>query len=553
MNTKMNKQTIDDDEITEPSDALEAPIATPLSKSAPRSEVNPQTKNVNGTQETNKPLPKESPRRWFVFQVVVSSILFFGTIAIVILLVNLKTPPSEITDGRQDPLVECITVVPYKENINISVSGIAVPFREINIAAEVTGAITEKTEACESGRFVRKGTELLAIDSEKYQLAKDRLVAELTEAEARQNKANAELEGARAILELLDRDLTIQTTEYKTRESLFQNNAISKTEWTTSQRAMIAAENAKKVQSNRVATLEADLSAQKSLVALKKIQQKEAEIDFKKATIKAPSDGVIITESVQKDDFVQAGTPLLVFEDTSAVEVKCDLRADQLQTVLNAKTDHSDDNSRFKLPPLEAKIFYKGNNEKFEWSGVLSGYDGFGLDERTRTAPCRILVKNTKSENGNRTLVRGMFVSVELVVGDRDGLLAVPANALRAGNMVWVTERYLPPPKADEIIEESDKKGYWALRKKSVQVMNRRGSGDDAIVIIKADRNGLQAGQSVILSSIPQATDLMKLRVNPTPAIDGDSQGSDGEKRSTLDNPPTFNANEKTEMGEPSK
>ena len=86
----MNKQTIDDDEITEPSDALEAPIATPLSKSAPRSEVNPQTKNVNGTQETNKPLPKESPRRWFVFQVVVSSILFFGTIAIVILLVNLK-------------------------------------------------------------------------------------------------------------------------------------------------------------------------------------------------------------------------------------------------------------------------------------------------------------------------------------------------------------------------------------------------------------------------------------------------------------------------------
>ena len=106
---------------------------------------------------------------------------------------------------------------------------------------------------------------------------------------------------------------------------------------------------------------------------------------------------------------------------------------------------------------------------------------------------------------------------------------------------------------ADEIIEESDKKGYWALRKKSVQVMNRRGSGDDAIVIIKADRNGLQAGQSVILSSIPQATDLMKLRVNPTPAIDGDSQGSDGEKRSTLDNPPTFNANEKTETGEPSK
>lgn len=548
----MNKQTIDDDEITESSDALEAPIATPLSKSALRSEVSPQTKNVNGTQEATEPASKESTRRWFVFQVVVSSILFFGTIAIVILLVNLKTLPSKDQDGRRAPLVECVTVAPYKENINISVSGIAVPFREINIAAEVTGAITAKTKACESGQFVKEGTELLSIDSEKYQLAKDRLVAELAEAEARQNKAKAELEGALAILELLDRDLTIQTTEYKTRESLFQNNAISKTEWTTSQRAMIAAENAKKVQSNRVATLEADLSAQKSLVALKKIQQEEAEIDFKKATITAPSDGVIIAESVQEDDFVQAGTPLLVFEDTSSVEVKCDLRADQLQTVLDAKTDHSDDNSRFKLPPLVAKITYEGNNETLEWEGVLIGYDGFGLDERTRTAPCRILVSDTKSKTGNRTLVRGMFVSVELIVGEQKGLLAIPAIALRAGNVVWVKEWYTPP-NADESIKESDKKPYWALRKRFVRVMNRNGLGDKEIAIIKSDPKGLQAGQSVILTPIPQPTDLMKLRVKTNDATDSDAPIADIENRPVSDSLPALDSEKNPEKMELSK
>ena len=505
----MNKQTINDadDEIIDASDSSVAPSVDELSKSpksdSVKSKSRPEKKTAPRNAVSQPHAKKEESRgRWLVFQFVASCLLFFGTIGVVVFLVSLKTSPKEITDVREAPLVKCVTVSPYSEDVNISISGIATPFREINIAAEVTGAITYKSDLCQSGRYVTAGTKLLEIDSRKYQLARDRLASELEEVEARKKRAEVELAGAREILKLLVDDLQFQSTENQTRENLFKNNAISETELTNSRRSLITAMNAEKTQRNRVATLEADVTAQTSLVALKKVQQEEAKIDFEKATIKAPSNGVIITENVQLGDFVQAGAPLLLFEDTSAILVKCDLRADQLQTVLDAKknktdagNDQTNEQNRFKLPRLNAKITYSSNDEKFEWTGTLERYDGLGLDERTRTAPCLIKVSNPKSKTGSRTLVRGMFVSVELAIGEQKGLLSIPAETVRAGNVVWVNQNE-------------------TLKKQKIKVLNRVTSKDGKeIVILKADENGLKVGQSIVLSPIPQPTDQMKLRV----------------------------------------
>lgn len=553
MNTSMNKQTINDadDEIIDSSDSTVAPsandISTPSMTDSTKRKSSPDRKSKSaGAAVQTKPEKEESRGRWFVFQVVASCILFFSTIAVVIILVRQKTSPKEITDVRQAPLVKCVTVAPYSEEVNISISGIATPFREINIAAEVTGAITFKSDFCQSGRYVTAGTELLKIDSRKYQLAKDRLISELAEADAQEKRAEVELEGARGILKLLVDDLQFQSTENQTREKLFKNNAISETELTNSRRSLITAMNAEKTQRNRVATLEADLTAQKSRVALKKVQQEEAQIDFEKATITAPSDGVIITENVQLGDFVQASAPLLIFEDTSAIQVKCDLRADQLQTVLDAKqtapdaqTDQTNLRNRFKLPPLNAKIIYASNNEEFEWTGVLDRYDGLGLDERTRTAPCLIKVTETKSKSnpksktGTRILVRGMFVSVELGIGEQNGLLAIPAETVRAGNVVWVNQ---------------NKK----LKKQKIKVLNRVTAKDGSeIVIVKSDENGLQVGQSIVLSPIPQPTDQMTLRVMNEDGEQADTDAAN--ENNTTDDKPVTDSEQDSKKGELSK
>lgn len=429
-------------------------------------------------------------------------------------------------DLRQDPLVEFVEIESFNDALSINVTGVTVPFREITIAAEVAGAITDKSDQCQEGKYVDEGTPLLSIDSKKYLLRKQRLDAEVKEAQARMEKVKAEKDSADAILTTIAEDFRTQNAEYEKRLKLAQFNAISETELAQSKRTKLAAENAKLTQEGKVATLEADLKVQEQLIELKKFQRDEADYDLKKAEIKAPSKGVIISDDVQEDAFVTVGQKLLVFEDTEYAEVKIDLRADQLQMILENESS-SQTNDQFKLPKREAIITYEANDTIYQWEGYLDRYAGLGLNETTRTAPCLITIENTLSKQPKkastlkpddskpkRRLVRGMYVTVELKLeAPKDGqqeLMRIPENALQPGNLVWL---YLPSGEAN---------GKGILSKRRVEVVSsviRDKATWYVIKSVSADGpNLVQIGDRIITKPIPQPIDGMPLRGKPEEA-----------------------------------
>lgn len=90
-------------------------------------------------------------------------------------------------------------------------------------------------------------------------------------------------------------------------------------------------------------------------------------------------------------------------------------------------------------------------------------FDGVGLDERTRTMPCRVVVddplgvtverelsegeRDNDAARGPRALVRGMFVTIQLETQPTGGILRVPEAALKPGNrlgMVTFAEEVVP-------------------------------------------------------------------------------------------------------------
>ena len=91
-----------------------------------------------------------------------------------------------------------------------------------------------------------------------------------------------------------------------------------------------------------------------------------------------------------------------------------------------------------------------------QWNGRLLGYDGIGLDGDTRTVPIRILVDDPKSvtgPSGVANLVRGMYVTVKLLIKPQTPLVVIPAEALKPGNRVW---SFLPDASVlDELLAES--------------------------------------------------------------------------------------------------
>jgi hypothetical protein len=211
---------------------------------------------------------------------------------------------------------------------------------------------------------------------------------------------------------------------------------------------------------------------------------------------------------VEDHSIVEPGTSLATIEDTSAVEILCHLRSDDVDLVShsapqeNAVSQSVDQNMEVRpeatgdinvphsLPDLPATIRFSRAGREYRWRGVLSRIDGQGVDTETRTIPCRVLVTQPHAsevfprEDNDRplALIRGMFVAVELHCVTRRPLIAVPELAIRPGKKVWVVQ---------------DSK----LQIQPVRIVRI----EDANVLIDASGDGLSLSDRVIVSPVPNA------------------------------------------------
>jgi hypothetical protein len=107
----------------------------------------------------------------------------------------------------------------------------------------------------------------------------------------------------------------------------------------------------------------------------------------------------------------------------------------------------------YQLPHVGVTVIWELSGRRYAWKGHLDRYDGIGVNEKTRTVPCRILIENPRqvfelagddpndtrpAQSGPRALVRGMFVDVRIDCQPRTPLLALPEEAIRPGKLVWL-------------------------------------------------------------------------------------------------------------------
>jgi multidrug efflux pump subunit AcrA (membrane-fusion protein) len=377
--------------------------------------------------------------------------------------------PKQVSEDPSDPRVQLVkmpiadvdTIRPFTglETLDIAVSGTVVPYRQITLASEISGRVAFKSEDCRIGRYVHEGDLLFKIDPKDYQLDVERLTA-LRESEyAQQHELDQELANANRSLTLANEELALQEKELTRIESL-GSGFVSETEVAQTRRARIAAANQVVTVQNQLRLLETRRTRIELAERLASAQLEQAKANLERTEIKSPISGVIISESVQEESFVQKGAPLCLIEDTDQVEVSCNLRTDQLLMILDQLGEGSggDPSSRvvrsasYELPKTPVEISYRlaGREDVvYQWSGRLSRYEGIGLDAQSRTVPVRITVDNPRDvrrngqkidEEGNGglpALVRGMFVEVAIQTKPRRSLVLIPKLALRPGGQVW--------------------------------------------------------------------------------------------------------------------
>jgi ribosomal 50S subunit-recycling heat shock protein len=393
-------------------------------------------------------------------------------------------------------VVDTVAAVAHEEGIEFEVDGVVVPFRQIAVAAEVEGRVEFKAEECRKGRAVKEGDLLLRIDQRNYQLTVVRLNEELKQSEAMIDELKLESDNAGNQIELTQQQLEIDVRELVRNEDLAASGALSESEVDQVRRAELATRNLLQGfidQKNLLNRRQIRLESAKALV---QAQLDQAELDLTRTEIRAPLDGIIVSENVEQDGYVQKGNTVIELQGSSRLDVTCKLRGKQMHWLWQG-SPRSESSSptetqtwrAYDFPETPATVIYELGSVKFAWNGVLNRYDGPGFDDQTRMVPCRVHVSNPLETSlieqsgpasaGAKppTLMTGMFVKVRIQAKPSISLVRIDQRSLQPGNMIWT---------------EVD----GSLVKKQLHVAHT----GDGFVLAHEEEGGLQPGDHVVVS-----------------------------------------------------
>jgi len=414
-----------------------------------------------------------------------------------------KPPPRKDKEPTKAVPVRTAAVEPQSGGIDIEVDGVVVPLREVTLAAEVPGRVLRKSEQCNEGQPVTKGTVLLEIDPRDYELDVSRLEKELAQAGLAIEEVDEEVLQNGTSTDLAKRQLELSRREVARLDGLKAGKIVTESEHDRSLRDELTAANSLTMLEGQRRVLAKRRSRLLEAQSLAATMLEKAKLDLSRTRIVSPVDGTVVEDKVEQDSFVSKGAPLVTIEDTTATEVKTSLKMDEVSRVWGGRAADSGQG----FPEVPATVVFAIGDRRYEWDGVLARQEGRGLDEKTRTLPCRVHVPEpTKVRaldrygaplpvlpaDAPRSLLRGMFVQVCLHVNVPQPLVAVPQEAVR--------------PTGDLFVLRDDKLAI--LRPTPFHVTAGR-------VVFDGRDSGLVAGDRVVVSQIANPRDGMEIREAP--------------------------------------
>lgn len=457
----------------------------------------------------------------------------------VFLLFGQKPPPPP-PPAVDDPavLVETAPAEAFDGSFALQVDGVALPVRRINLAAEVQGRIIGKSPQARGGRRVDAGTPLFEIDPTDYLLQVEQLQAQLRQATEQLAAVDVDIANTQSLVELAEEDQQLARRSLDRARDLNGRNAVSDTELDEARRQELSSRNALLSLQNQLRTLQQQRRTQQAARDLVAVQLKQAQADLARTRIVSPIAGTVVEDQVEVDDHVRPGDVLIELSDNSQMEIRCSLTVDQLFWIWLADTGgkSSPDGStgaaaeekflppagsgpvssgggvsgdaRLELPRLPVTVLYRLGGRQIEWDGILSRYEGSGLDAQTRTVPCRILVSDPtqgrireQSGSGRNSgmppirIFSGMYVELRIPITVPVPLVKVPLAAVRPGSSAKAARQ------------------VWVRRDRELRIRTVEVARLEAgFALIHAASGGVQPGDRVVVSPLASVRDGMPVR-----------------------------------------
>lgn len=165
-----------------------------------------------------------------LYRTLISILLIGGGVACFLGLGRGRTPELKGNQKAMRPAVEVVPVTLHDSGIDFKVDGVVIPFRTIEVPAEVRGRVQFKSENCRLGHTVSQGELLMRIDPEDYELEVRRLQEDVKQATTNLHELEVETNARTRQIELAREDLAIKQREVKRYENIEDPGVYSKSE-----------------------------------------------------------------------------------------------------------------------------------------------------------------------------------------------------------------------------------------------------------------------------------------------------------------------------------
>ncbi|WP_299569429.1 HlyD family secretion protein [uncultured Shewanella sp.] len=362
---------------------------------------------------------------------------------ILFIAIAMRSSPELEAGHDKSRLVEVINLDKQHSMPVIKAYGRVAPKHSWQGIAEVGGKIIYRHPELETGRLIKAGTLVLAIDPLEYELKLAQAEANVNAAEAQLIQLNQKEVNLETSLQIEKQKLTLVDQEYQRKQALNVKNLISKSELETQKQALLAQRNLVQDLNSSLSLLPDDRKVTQAQVKVNQALLNDAQRQLNNTRFTLPFDARIAEVNIERAQAVTNGSVLFEAHQLGAVEIKAELSLQDAETLISSISGIPRDTA--SLPSIEkvnfdAYVEINMGQKHHQWQAKLTRIaDTINPDQATIGFYLEVEQDFNDMDLVKRPpLTNGMFVTA-YIHGYPSKQFVIPEKALH-GDQIYVMD-----------------------------------------------------------------------------------------------------------------
>jgi len=323
--------------------------------------------------------------------------------------------------------------------------GTASPSSHLNVPAEVSAEVVWVHPKLKQGENLKAGEQVVKFERRDFELAQAKVKADLNSQSTRVAELDLEERNAEQQLQLSRQKYQLAQAEFKRKQALAKQGAISSSTVDSEQRNLIAQQTELGNMKLKLALYPKQRELLGAQIKINQAQLEEQLRNLERTQVSLPFNARIGVVNIEKGSFINKGNTLFVAQGKNNMEVLTQIAAKKMlplfTTVRGQKLSEAGDNLQEKLR-LTAKVFWVDGPKSAFWPAtVLRGNDS--IDSKTRSIGLIVGIDNPQQQEilGIRPpLFKGMFLRVE-ITGLSFQAIKIPRSAIHQGKLYLMDDQ----------------------------------------------------------------------------------------------------------------